>query len=410
LHWPGSDQAAGDGHPADSCINGNLYVMLDRTGAATGQHETMRKPRTSAPVDSVVAARAAEYKAGVVRENRHVTSYDVAIVAGVSQSAVSRCFKPGASVSPATHARVMIAASGLDYIPNAAARSLITRRSNMVAVVMPDEASLYAPETLAELSQQLARRGKRVLLFTVPRETDVAHALGDIREYQVDGAIIAAALTDGQVQEFERRRLPLVMFNHTVRGRSTGSVLCDQHESGRLLATRLAAAGHRQFGIAAGPLTSAAATERCQGACDRLQELGLPPPVVVPGQFDYAGGARGLREIIGRLGKAPDAIICGNDLMALGCLDLARHALHIDVPGSMSVASFDTTEPPGWLGRNLTTLRQPLHHMALAGADLLTSMIESQGSHAAERRTFAAQLVEGTTARLAPLADSSLAA
>ncbi|HEX8602538.1 MAG TPA: LacI family DNA-binding transcriptional regulator, partial [Pseudoduganella sp.] len=329
---------------------------------------------------------------------------------GVSQSAVSRCFKPGASVSPATHARVMIAASGLDYIPNAAARSLITRRSQMVAVVMPHGGNLYSAETLAELSQQLARRGKRVLLFTVLQDTDVAHALGDIWQYPVDGAIIAAALTDGQVQEFERRRLPMVMFNRTVRGRSVSSVLCDQHASGRLLASRLAAAGHRQFGIAAGPATSALATERCQGACDRLQELRLPPPVVVPGQLDHAGGARGLREIIGRLGKAPDAIICGNDVMALGCLDLARHGLRIDVPGSMSVASFDAIEPPGWLGCNLTTLRQPLHNMALAAADLLTSMMETQGSHAGGRHTFVAQLVEGATARLAPLAHGSLAA
>jgi DNA-binding LacI/PurR family transcriptional regulator len=370
----------------------------------------MRKTKTPPPVECVVTARVAEYKAAVVRENRRVTSYDVAIVAGVSQSAVSRCFKPGASVSKSTHARVMIAAAGLDYIPNAAARSLITRRSNMVAVVMPHAASLHYPEALAELSQQLTRRGKRVLLFTVPHGANVEHILGDIWQYQVDGAIIAAALTDEQVQEFERRQLPLVVFNRNLHGRTVSSVLCDQYESGRLLATRLAAAGHRQFGIVAGPEGSALAAERRQGACDRLLELGLPPPVVVPGQFDYASGARGLRDIIGRLGRAPDAVICGTDVMALGCIDLARHELGIDVPGSMSVAGFDAVEPTDWLSCNLTTLRQPMHNMALAAADLLTSMIESHGTHAAEKRTFASQLVEGTTARLVPLDASSLAA
>ncbi|QGZ37700.1 DNA-binding LacI/PurR family transcriptional regulator [Pseudoduganella flava] len=369
----------------------------------------MRKTKTPPPVDNGADSKAAEYKAALLRENRRVTSYDVAMVAGVSQSAVSRCFKPGASVSKSTYARVMKAAAGLDYIPNAAARSLITRRSNIVAVVISHTANLYYPEALAELSAQLTRRGKRVLLFTMQHEADVEQILGDVWQYQVDGAIVAAALSEEQVQEFERRRLPLVVFNRNLRGRTVNSVLCDQYESGRLLATRLTAAGHRQFGIVAGPDTSTVATERRNGACDKLHELGLPAPVVVTGQFDYASGARGLREILDRLGRIPDAVICGNDVMALGCLDYARHELSIDVPGTMSVAGFDAVEPSNWLSYNLTTLRQPIHNMALAAADLLTSLIETDG-RLAEKRTFAPQFVEGATARLRPLGDDSLAA
>jgi DNA-binding LacI/PurR family transcriptional regulator len=355
------------------------------------------------------AVSAAEHKASLLRENRRVTSYDVAMVAGVSQSAVSRCFKPGASVSKSTYARVMKAAQGLDYIPNAAARSLITRRSNMIAVVLSQMANLYYPEALAELSQQIARRGKRVLLFTMQHEAEVDHILGDIWQYQVDGAIVAAALSDEQVQEFERRRLPLVVFNRNLRGLTVNSVLCDQYESGRMLAGRLAAAGHRQFAIIAGPEGSTVSMERRNGACDRLAELGLPAPIVVPGQLDYASGARGLREIIERLGRVPDAVICGNDVMALGCLDLARHELGIDVPGAMSVAGFDAVEPSNWLSYNLTTLRQPIHSMALAAADMLTSLIEAHGG-SAEKRTFGPQFVEGATARLRPIGRDFLAA
>jgi DNA-binding LacI/PurR family transcriptional regulator len=369
----------------------------------------MTKTKTPPQGDDTAERRAAEHKAAALRENRRVTSYDVALVAGVSQSAVSRCFKPGASVSEATYARVMKAAAGLDYIPNAAARSLITRRSNMVAVVISHLANLCYPEALAELSQQLGRRGKRALLFSLQHEAQVDQVLADVWQYQVDGAIVAAPLSEGQVLEFDRRGLPLVLFNRNLRGSTVNSVLCDQYESGRLLASRLAAAGHRQFGIIAGPASSTVAQERRDGACDRLHELGLPTPVTVPGQFDYASGAHGLRDIIARLGTAPDAVICGNDVMALGCLDLARHELHIDVPGDMSVAGFDAVEPSGWLSHNLTTLRQPMHNMALAAADLLTSLIESHGQ-LAEKRTFAAQFVEGATARLRPLKHSPLAA
>jgi DNA-binding LacI/PurR family transcriptional regulator len=358
---------------------------------------------------STVIPSLEQHKAAIQREDRRVTSYDVALVAGVSQSAVSRCFKPGASVSKATMARVMKAASLLEYIPNAAARSLITRRSNMVAVIITNQANLYYPELLAELSQQITRRGKRVLLFTLAQEAEVDHVLADVWQYQVDGVIAAARLSNEQIAEFERRRVPLVVFNRSMRGQSVNAVMCEQMEAGRTLVTRLAAAGHRQFGIVDGPAHSSIASERRRGACERLAELGLPPPVVVPGGYDYDSGGRGLKAIIAQLGRVPDAIICGNDVMAIGCLDCARHELGIDVPGQMSVAGLDAVEPSNWLSYNLTTLRQPIEKMALAAADLLAGVIERHETQP-ERRIFNAQFIEGATARLAPLKAPQLAA
>ncbi|WP_256082101.1 LacI family DNA-binding transcriptional regulator [Massilia sp. YIM B04103] len=347
------------------------------------------------------ALSAADQKAAILREDRRVTSYDVAMLAGVSQSAVSRCFKPGASVSKATYARVMQAAEGLGYIPNAAARSLITRRSNTVALLISNASNLYYPEALSELSQQITRHGKRALLFTMQSESDVGEILNDVWQYQVDGVIAAAALSEAQIAECERRRVPLVVFNRHLRDSHVASVFCDQYEAGRMLAARLAAAGHRQFGIIAGPEESTVASERRRGATEKLLELGLPAPALAYGCFDYGSGAHGLRQIIAQLGGAPDAIICGNDVMALGCLDHARHELRLDVPGDLSVAGFDAVEPSNWLSYNLTTLRQPIQKMALAAADLLAGLIDAPcGS--AEKRVFAPQLIEGATARLTP--------
>lgn len=350
---------------------------------------------------SAPALSLAEHKAAIQKENRRVTSYDVALVAGVSQSAVSRCFKPGASVSKATYARVMKAAAALDYIPNAAARSLITRRTNMVAVIISNMANLAYPEALSELSQQIGRRGKRVLLFTLQRETDIGAVLNDVWQYQVDGVIAAAALTDDQVAEFERRRMPLVVFNRRVRGQMVNTVACDQYEAGHTLAARLASAGHRIFGIIDGVEDNAAASARRRGASDKLAELGLPAAVIARGQYDYASGARGLREIISHLGRAPDAVLCGNDIMAIGCLDCARHELGLAVPDQLSVAGFDAVDPSNWLSYNLTTLRQPIHKMAMAAAELLTKLMDSGGGEA-EKRMFSAQFIEGATARLLP--------
>jgi len=351
-------------------------------------------------------------KAAQPREARRVTSYDVALAAGVSQSAVSRCFKPGASVSKATFARVMKAAEGLDYIPNAAARSLITRRSNMVAVIITNQANLYYPELLSELSLQITRHGKRVLLFTLARESEVDHVLPDVWQYQVDGVIAAARLSAEQIGEFERRHVPLVLFNRSACDVAVNTVMCDQKEAGRLLVSRLAAAGHRQFGIIDGLEDFSVTSDRRRGACERIAELGLPTPVVVPGSFDYDSGAKGLRDIFAQLGRAPDAVLCGSDVMAIGCLDYARHELKIDVPRQMSVAGFDAVEPSNWLSYNLTTMRQPMRQMAQAAADLLSTLTERRETEA-QRRVFVSQFVEGETSRLeqpAPMLHQVLAA
>lgn len=337
--------------------------------------------------------------APVAATHQSVTSYDVALRAGVSQSAVSRCFKPGASVSLATRERVMKAAAELDYTPNAIARSLITRRSNLVAVLISNLTNLYYPEVLSELSQQFVKNGMRVLLFTLPHEADVDKIIAQVWEYKVDGVIAAARLSAKQVAEFERRRIPFVLYNRSLQDKAVNAVVCDQIAGARILVSRLAAAGHKRFAIIGGPKDSVVGQERTKGARERIAELGLPEPLVVEGNYDYESGARGLRRIVHELGRAPNAIICGNDVMAIGCVDAARHELGLAVPLKLSVVGFDGVEPSTWLSYNLTTLRQPVQKMAQAAVDMLTSLISNPDA-TPEMRVFSAQFIEGGTSRL----------
>ena len=344
----------------------------------------------------------ADIKALIRREMRRVTSYDVATLAGVSQSAVSRCFKPGASVSKATHARVMQAAADLDYVPNAAARSLITRRSNQVALIVSDAATRHFPEVLSDLSRQFGRRGMRLLLFVLPSEGAVEQTLAEVWQHQVDGAVVAARLSAAQVAEFDKRGLPFVLFNRNLRERSVNAIVCDQREAARLIVARLAAAGHKRFAMIEGPRDSVIAQERAHGVAERLAELRLAPPLMVAGDADYASGVRGMREIAARPGGLPDAIVCGNDVMAIGCLDTARHEMQLDVPAELSITGFDGVSQASWLSYNLTTLRQPVQAMAAAASELLAALIRDNGAEP-ERRVFSATVVEGTTARLGPV-------
>jgi DNA-binding LacI/PurR family transcriptional regulator len=343
----------------------------------------------------------ADIKALLHRQARRVTSYDVASLAGVSQSAVSRCFKPGASVSKATYARVMRAAQELDYIPNAAARSLITRRSNQVALIISNAATLHFPEVLSELSSQFGQRGMRILLFALPKEGDIDQTLAEVWQHQVDGAVVAARLDTAQVAEFEKRGVPFVLFNRNLREGNVNAIVCDQVDAARLIVSRLAAAGHRRFAMIEGPPDAVIAQERRRGVSERMAELGLPAPLIVTGNYDYASGARGMRDIVGRLGYVPDAIVCGNDVMAIGCLDTARHEMKLHVPGELSITGFDGVTQAAWLSYNLTTLRQPMQSMAMAASDMLGARI-LDNTAGPERRVFSATVVEGATARLGP--------
>ena len=338
-------------------------------------------------------------KAAAAGRPSPVTSYDVARRAKVAQSTVSRCFTPGTSMSDATRKRIMAAAAKLGYRPNAIARSLVTRRSNFVAIIISNLTNLFYPEVLSELSQRFSSRGVRVLLFTLPRESDIGPVLEQIWQYRVDGVVAAAQLSSVQVAEFEQHHLPLVFFNRYLPDRPVNAVCCDQLEGARQLVTRLHAAGHRRYGIITGPGDSVVSEERVRGAVMCLKKLKEAAPLLVDGDYGYDGGVRALHKLMDGDGKAPDAIICANDVTALGCMDAARHDFSLKIPESLSIVGFDGVDPSRWKSYRLTTLRQPVAQMAEAAVSMLMDRIEDS-SLPREKRLFSGEILDRGSARL----------
>lgn len=332
------------------------------------------------------------------RPTRAATSYDVARAAGVSQSAVSRAFKPGAPVAPATRARVLAAARELGYQPNAIAQGLITRRSSLVAVLISNLTNLYYPEVLAELTQRLASRGQRVLLFALRAESDVDDALEQVWRYRVDGIIAAARLSRAQIGAIEARGVPLILYNRVGEGAAAASVCCDSTSGEHVLVERLVAAGHRCFGIVTGPADSYVGRERVAAAVERLRMAGHEP-LIAQGAFDYGSGAAGLAELLDRSRGRLDALVCANDLMAIGAIDAARDRHGLDVPGRLSIVGFDGVGPAAWASYRLTTIRQPVRRMTEAAVAMLVERIDEPGLPP-ERRLFAGELIAGSSARL----------
>ncbi len=335
---------------------------------------------------------------------KRATSYDVAELAGVSQSAVSRVFQDGASASKAMRKRVMAAADKLGYRPNAIARGLITRRSNMVAVVISKLTNLYFPEVLVQLTQRFSERGVRVLLFALERESDTGTVIEQMLQYRVDGVLTAAMFTPEQVATIDAAHIPVVFYNRTSKDQRVSSVSCDQQEGERWLVDELVNAGHRSFGIVEGPPDSFVSIERKMGALNELAELGIADVTTVGGDYGYVTGRQCFAELVKKHGSPPDAIIAANDVMAIGCIDEARESFGLRVPGDISIVGFDGVGQASYAAYDVTTVRQPVHRMTESAASMLIDRIENP-ELSPEKRVFSGERIRGGSARL--LADNA---
>ena len=292
----------------------------------------------------------------------------------------------------------MAAANELGYRPNAIAQGLITRRSNMVAVIISNLTNLYYPEVLAELTQQLSERGVRVLLFALKAESEIDEVLDQVWRYQVDGAIVAARLSPAQLRAFEARGTALVLYNRDGDGVPVASVSCEFAGGEQLLVDGMVASGCHRFAIIGGPEDSAVGEARVAGARARLAIAGLADIPLERGDFSYEGGYAAAHRLFAR-GRF-DALIAANDVMALGAMDAARINMKLRVPDDIAIVGFDGVAPAMWRSYCLTTVRQPVGRMTAAAIAMLFDRIED-ASIGPERRLFAGDLIAGNSARLA---------
>ena len=328
------------------------------------------------------------------------TSYDVARLAGVSQSAVSRCFKPGASVSKKMRNKVMKAAEELHYQPNAIARSLITRRSNMVAVLVSSQMNFYYPEVLFQLTDRFSERGIRVLLFNINEEEDVERNLNQIWQYQVDGVISASYLTIEQHKILEDRHIPVVMFNRYFDDHATNTIWCDAADATDQMIDHLVEFGHKHFGLLQGPEYSMVNRERMRLVRNALSRHGLEPICEASGDYRYESAAEAAQNLMASQVE-PTAIIAANDMMGMGALDELRNVMGRSVPKDISVVGFDGITSARFASYELTTIRQPIGRMTDAAVAILLERVEKPGT-SVEKRVLTGTFIHGTSTGPAP--------
>ena len=307
----------------------------------------------------------------------NVTSAHVARLARVSQSAVSRSFTPGASVSDYTRKRVIDAADEIGYRPNALARSLISGKSGIIGVLVAYLGNQFYPVIIEKLSRSLQAKGYRVLLFMTDTGDQDA-VVQDMLQYQVEGVVMASAhLSSDLARRCADNGIPVVLFNRYVAASPASSVTSDNVEGGRLVGNFLANGQHQRIAYIAGYEESSTNRDQEAGFHKGLAEQGAVCFARTVGAYAAAGAAEATRELF-KTAQKPDAIFVANDHMAFAVMDVLRTELDLRIPQDVSVVGYDDVPQAAWKAYDLTTVEQPSEPMIQETVSILMEQIEDK--------------------------------
>lgn len=297
---------------------------------------------------------------------RAITSRQLAALLGVSQSAVSRAFTQGSSISSDLRDRILRGAREYGYQPNAIASMLTRRRTNIVGIVVSDMQNPFYPALIERLTQGLQREGLQSLLFNITPGASIEEQLHALRTYNVDAVvIIAATVLNARDLGWATQGRRAILLNRLGHDEIT-TVCCDNVLGARSLVDHLYESGYRRIAYVAGLTRTVIGMTRYSAFTSRLAELGMR--FVGSASRDAYSYEAGWQCTLELLPQQPDAIFFANDILALGGLDaMHRHG----ASGEIGAVGFDDIPMAGWPGYSLTTYRQPIAAMVARTIELL---------------------------------------
>jgi len=329
------------------------------------------------------------------------TLKDVALKAGVSRSAVSRTFTPGASVSARTRAAVERAALELGYAPNALASSLTTGRTKLIGLIANNFRNPLILEVFELFTLGLQARGLKPLVVNLSGATNPAESVRMLKQYSVDGVIVASStLPVSFAAAFAEAGLPVV---HTFGRASTAPIVpvvgIDNHACGRMAADVLVKRGYRRVGFLGGPAEATSTQDRAAGFAAGLRDHpDRTFETSYASAYAFDAGRVAMQRLLAR--EPAEAYFCGDDLLALGALSAIEDA-GLRVPDDIGLIGLNDMEMARWETNRLTTIRQPLAAIITASIDLVVETIESP-DRPPEVRLFPCTFIERGTLRAVP--------
>ncbi len=319
------------------------------------------------------------------------TIKDVARKANVSVATVSRALNGQDNVADAVRKRVIQVAGQLRYSPHHAARSLSSRRTHTIGVVLPDLYGEFFSELMRGIDQVARERGQHLLVSSYhgnPREQ--AEALRTMRG-RVDGLLVMSPFTDStqMLEQNLSAAMPAVLINSSASDGGQAVVSIDNYGGAREMVRHLVEAGHRSIAFIAGPVDNFDAAERLRGYREQLAES-LPDaePWVLQGDFDEASGHQAGGELLAS-SRRPDAVFAANDMMALGCL-FALNQSDVHAPHDIAIAGFDDIPLARYVHPSLTTMRVDIAELGGRALRVLLDRI-AQGANAGGAASSAAE-------------------
>ncbi|GMX64758.1 LacI family DNA-binding transcriptional regulator [Paenibacillus elgii] len=314
-----------------------------------------------------------------------VTIKDIAKAAGVSVTTVSRALNGYDDVNALTRQKIKDIAQGLGYSPNMAARSLISKKTKTLGLLLSNVTRASSKDNIAFeiLCGMNDRAGELdydlVLFSTTPQKQKIKSYKTLCQERGVDGVIIMGIrLDDEYLKEVVSSQIPCVLIDIPLEGPNVGYVTSDNVGGANRAVSYLLEAGHRKIGVINGHSQADVSVQRLSGYKQALERFGIPfdESLVMDGSFSEAGAKEAVYRL---LAQQPDitALFCISDLMALGALQAVR-GLGLQVPGQISVVGFDNIDVTAYCSPALTTVNQNKYEMGYQAAQMLIDLLEGR--------------------------------
>lgn len=311
--------------------------------------------------------------------NKRLTSKDIARLAGVSQTTVSRVLQGLPTVKEKTREQVLSVIRSHNYHPSAPARWMKTSRTDSIAVVVARLSNPLYPQLLQYVADELHGLGLLMSVWeSVPKFED--RLLRSIGEGAVDGVLSATATeSDAALLHRIAQQRPVVLLNRTIEGAAFDQVSSDNLAGSKAVAAHFIAGGRRHPGLLTGPSLPSTIREREEGFRAGMAEAGVAlhdEQQLRAEDFTYQCGYEGAQALLARAPQV-DCIFCCNDMLAIGACDGLR-AMGCSVPGDVWVIGYDDIPMAGWAAIGLSTVRQPLQVMARLAVQKLAAHLEGQ--------------------------------
>ncbi len=312
----------------------------------------------------------------MTEKKKKPTSFDVAKLANVHRSAVSRALSGKGRVSEETRERVMKAAQELGYRVNYLARGLHDQNSGLVGLVASRLDTPYRALQVKVAARELLAQGYCPILIVAEGDMTLPGLIDRLLNYNVAGMIVTSDSPPAEIiDECKRLAVPVVLVNRDLRGTEADRVQLDIQASGQLAFEMLYEAGGRRFAVLEPKEQTYTVTGRARVFADCCRAAGLPVTVISPQRQNYPDGLEAA-ELFQDSGSEADAVFCTTDLLALGFLDGLRVRQGCRIPEDLQILGYDDIEQAGWLGNDLSTIRQDAGAAAVLAVELMQARIE----------------------------------